>query len=240
MPPLASLTPSLILTVVFGPPPTRRQQRCGAARAGSYQTEEHHAQRSSELSEGLLSKALRDVRSGRLQENRAALLYGIPPPGILRSQLEAPGPIQREDVTSRDVTSSARGEEVRLVLQRVAAWAELGGERRDVLPSLLCPAEGFVSVFTSPGSERISTSVSPRSNRAPDQLFLSLNLVAWLRPLHYHHNTTTTTNIAATSSSPLRLHRALLPSLDLPDLSHRCPAHHRCSSLDDPEERGGA
>lgn len=131
MPPLASLTPSLILTVVFGPPPTRRQQRCGAARAGSYQTEEHHAQRSSELSEGLLSKALRDVRSGRLQENRAALLYGIPPPGILRSQLEAPGPIQREDVTSRDVTSSARGEEVRLVLQRVAAWAELGAREEN-------------------------------------------------------------------------------------------------------------
>lgn len=140
MPPLASLTPSLILTVVFGPPPTRRQQRCGAARAGSYQTEEHHAQRSSELSEGLLSKALRDVRSGRLQENRAALLYGIPPPGILRSQLEAPGPIQREDVTSRDVTSSARGEEVRLVLQRVAAWAERGRrtERCSSFPPLSC------------------------------------------------------------------------------------------------------
>ncbi|XP_064782021.1 ligand-dependent nuclear receptor corepressor-like protein [Oncorhynchus masou masou] len=77
----------------------RQQQRWGAA--GAYQTEEHHAQRSSELSEGLLSKALRDVRAG-------------------------------EDVTSQDVTAAAaHGEEVRLVLQRVAAWAELGAREEN-------------------------------------------------------------------------------------------------------------
>ncbi|XP_064781902.1 ligand-dependent nuclear receptor corepressor-like protein [Oncorhynchus masou masou] len=160
----------------------RQQQRWGAA--GAYQTEEHHAQRSSELSEGLLSKALRDVRSGRLQENRAALLYGIPLE-ILRSELG-------EDVT----TAAAHGEEVRLVLQRVAAWAELGA-REENGEMLFLP----------------SSSSSPALPPPP-------------------HHGTTTTNIAATSSSLLRLHRSLLPSLDLPDLS----PHHRCSSLDDPEE----
>uniref|UniRef100_A0A674A174 Ligand-dependent nuclear receptor corepressor-like protein n=2 Tax=Salmo trutta TaxID=8032 RepID=A0A674A174_SALTR len=226
----------------------QQQQRWGAARTGSYQTEEHHAQRSSELSEGLLSKALRDVRSGRLQENRAALLYGIPP-GILRSQLEALGPIQREDVTSRDVMSSARGEEVRLVLQRVAAWAELGA-RKENGETFFLPSSS--SCLTQRVLQRaLSRSLPPQLR---EDLYLHIPQVksrsrpALLLPepcslaeaLHYHppphHNTTTTTNIAATSSSPLRLHRALLPSLDLPDLSPRCPAHHRCSSLDDPEE----
>uniref|UniRef100_A0A8C7IVC2 HTH psq-type domain-containing protein n=1 Tax=Oncorhynchus kisutch TaxID=8019 RepID=A0A8C7IVC2_ONCKI len=228
------LSPSLILTVVFGPPPTRRQQqRWGAA--GAYQTEEHHAQRSSELSEGLLSKALRDVRSGRLQENRAALLYGIPLE-ILRSELG-------EDVTSQDV-AAAHGEEVRLVLQRVAAWAELGA-REENGEMLFLPSSS--SCLTRHGLQRVLSRSLPPQLR--EELHLRIPQVrSRSRPapplpepcslaehLHYHpppHHGTTTTNIAATSSSLLRLHRSLLPSLDLPDLS----PHHRCSSLDDPEE----
>uniref|UniRef100_A0AAZ3PV08 Uncharacterized protein n=1 Tax=Oncorhynchus tshawytscha TaxID=74940 RepID=A0AAZ3PV08_ONCTS len=212
------LSPSLILTVVFGPPPTRRQQQCWGA-AGAYQTEEHHAQRSSELSEGLLSKALRDVRSGRLLENRAALLYGIPL-GILRSELG-------EDVTSQDV-AAAHGEEVRLVLQRVAAWAELGA-REENGEMLFLPSSS--SCLTRHGLQRVL------SRSLPPQLREELHLrIPQVRsppalPPPPHHGTTTT-NIAATSSSLLRLHRSLLPSLDLPDLS----PHHRCSSLDDPEE----
>ncbi|KAK6324394.1 hypothetical protein J4Q44_G00037360 [Coregonus suidteri] len=209
------------------PKASGRQQRWGAARA--YQTEYHHAERSSELSEGLLSKALRDVRSGSLQENRAALLYGIPP-GTLRSQLEAPGPVQGEDVTSQDVMSSARGGEMRLALQRVAAWAELGAreENGEMLFSSSC--------LTQRGLQRALSLSHPHTPLRIPQVRSSSRPAPRLpepyslaEALHYHHpphHGATTTNTAATSSSLLRLHRALLPD----------PAHHHCSSLDDPED----
>lgn len=122
-------TPSItsILTLLFGPPIPRRQHR----------QREEYIERSWELSEGLLSKALKDIRSGRLQEQRAALLYGIPL-HTLRQGLEswaegrlgmlpqlAPGSRDfREEVTSYNVMSSMLGGEARLVLQKVAAWAE--------------------------------------------------------------------------------------------------------------------
>ncbi|KAM9398331.1 ligand-dependent nuclear receptor corepressor-like protein [Salvelinus alpinus] len=215
----------------------RQQRRWGAA--GASQSEGHHAQRSSQLSEGLLSKALRDVRSGYLQENRAVLLYGIPP-GILRSQLEG------EDVTSQDVMSSAHGEEARLVLRRVAAWAELGA-REENGETLFLPSSSFC--LSQRGLRRaLSRSLPPQLREEPPLRIpqvISRSRPALPEPyslaeaLHSHpppHHGTTITNIAATSSSLLRLHRALLPSLDLPDLSPRCPAHRRCSSLDDPEE----
>uniref|UniRef100_A0A3P8Q526 HTH psq-type domain-containing protein n=1 Tax=Astatotilapia calliptera TaxID=8154 RepID=A0A3P8Q526_ASTCA len=90
-----------------------------------------------ELSEGLLSKALKDIRSGRLQEQRAALLYGIPLQtlrqgldgwaegrlGVLH-QLKAGSRDIRDEVTSCNVMSTMLGGEARLVLQKVAAWAE--------------------------------------------------------------------------------------------------------------------
>ncbi|XP_031732165.1 ligand-dependent nuclear receptor corepressor-like protein isoform X3 [Anarrhichthys ocellatus] len=96
-----------------------------------------YIERSLELSEGLLSKALKDIRSGRLQEQRAALLYGIPLHTLRRGlggwaegrlgilhQL-APGSRDfRDEVTSYNVMSSMLGGEARLVLQKVAAWAE--------------------------------------------------------------------------------------------------------------------
>ncbi|XP_071359363.1 ligand-dependent nuclear receptor corepressor-like protein isoform X4 [Trachinotus anak] len=98
---------------------------------------EEYIERSWELSEGLLSKALKDIRSGRLQEQRAALLYGIPL-HTLRQGLEgcAEGRLGmlpqlasgsrdfRDEVTSHSVMSSMLGGEARLVLQKVAAWAE--------------------------------------------------------------------------------------------------------------------
>ncbi|XP_029358541.1 ligand-dependent nuclear receptor corepressor-like protein isoform X3 [Echeneis naucrates] len=100
-----------------------------------HRQKEEYIERSWELSEGLLSKALKDIRSGRLQEQRAALLYGIPLHtlrqgldgwaegrlGIL-PQLTAGSRDFRDDVTS--VMSSMLGGEARLVLQKVAAWAE--------------------------------------------------------------------------------------------------------------------
>ncbi|XP_041640820.1 ligand-dependent nuclear receptor corepressor-like protein isoform X2 [Cheilinus undulatus] len=98
---------------------------------------EEYIERSLELSQGLLSKALKDIRSGRLQEQRAALLYGIPL-HTLRQGLDSwpeeklgtfhkMAPVSRDfrdEVTSYNVMSSMLGGEARLVLQKVAAWAE--------------------------------------------------------------------------------------------------------------------
>ncbi|KAM4750649.1 ligand-dependent nuclear receptor corepressor-like protein isoform 3-T3 [Anableps anableps] len=96
-----------------------------------------YIERSWELSEGLLSKALKDIRSGRLQEQRAALLYGIPLQtlrqgldnwtdrklGVLH-HLKQDGRDYRDEATSHNAMSSALGGEARLVLQKVAACAE--------------------------------------------------------------------------------------------------------------------
>lgn len=85
----------------------------------------------------MLSKALKDIRSGRLQEQRAALLYGIPlhvlrqgRDGLAEGRLGMPHQLTpgsrdfRDEVTSYNVMSSMLGGEARLVLQKVAAWAE--------------------------------------------------------------------------------------------------------------------
>lgn len=97
-----------------------------------------------ELSEGLLSTALKDIRSGRLLEQRAALLYGIPL-YTLRQGLEdwAEGILAmprrlgkgskdfKEETASYNTVPSRLGGEARLVLQKVAAWAEqaeVGGD----------------------------------------------------------------------------------------------------------------
>lgn len=83
-----------------------------------------------------MSKALKDIRSGRLQEQRAALLYGIPLHMLKRgledwAQLAPVSPDFRDEITSYNLMSSTLGGEARLVLQKVAAWAEqaeIGGE----------------------------------------------------------------------------------------------------------------
>ncbi|XP_060942917.1 ligand-dependent nuclear receptor corepressor-like protein isoform X2 [Limanda limanda] len=105
--------------------------------SGRQRRQKEYNERSWELSEGLLSKALKDIRSGRLLEQRAALLYGIPLQ-TLRQGLDGlaegrlgmlqqftPGSNDlRDEVTSYNVMSSMLGGEARLVLQKVAAWAE--------------------------------------------------------------------------------------------------------------------
>lgn len=119
-----------ILTMLFGPPIPRRQCR---------QKKVEYIERSLELSEGLMSKALKDIRSGRLQEQRAALLYGIPLHTLKRgledwAQLAPVSPGFRDEITSYNVMSSTLGGEARLVLQKVAAWAEqaeIGGEAEE-------------------------------------------------------------------------------------------------------------
>lgn len=98
-----------------------------------------YIERSLELSEGLMSKALKDIRSGRLQEQRAALLYGIPLHTLKRglenwAQLAPVSPDFRDEITSYKVMSSTLGGEARLVLQQVAAWAEqaeVGGDAEE-------------------------------------------------------------------------------------------------------------
>ncbi|KAG7261581.1 hypothetical protein CRUP_019227 [Coryphaenoides rupestris] len=119
---------------------------------------EDYVERSWELSEGLLSKALKDVRSGRLQEQRAALLYGIPL-HTLRQGLEGWAEERLEllqylaqqsgdkadPFTLYNLTSSTLGGEARLILQKVAAWAEqaendgIVEEKADYrLPAVFC------------------------------------------------------------------------------------------------------
>lgn len=106
--------------------------------------QKEYIERSWELSEGLLSTALKDICSGRLQEQRAALLYGIPLQ-TLRQGLDDVAERRldelqqftqgardfRDDVTSHIVMSSALGSEARLVVQKVAVWAEVGGNTKE-------------------------------------------------------------------------------------------------------------
>ncbi|XP_041838439.1 ligand-dependent nuclear receptor corepressor-like protein isoform X4 [Melanotaenia boesemani] len=104
---------------------------------GRQHRQKEYTERSWELSQGLLSKALKDIRSGRLQEQRAALLYGIPLQTLRRGldtwaegrqglllQLTSESRDFRDEVASHNVMSSTLGGEARLVLQKVAAWAE--------------------------------------------------------------------------------------------------------------------
>lgn len=135
--PKSTLPITSILTLLFGPPIPRRQCR----------QKEEYIERSLELSEGLLSTALKDIRSGRLLEQRAALLYGIPlhtlrqgledwaegilgmPPGLGKGNRDF-----RDEMASYNVMSSRLGGEARLVLQKVAAWAEqaeIGGDEEE-------------------------------------------------------------------------------------------------------------
>uniref|UniRef100_A0A3B3BW35 Ligand dependent nuclear receptor corepressor-like n=1 Tax=Oryzias melastigma TaxID=30732 RepID=A0A3B3BW35_ORYME len=133
VPPMPKSNPS-ILTLMFGPPIPRRQHK------------PEYTERSWELSEGLLSKALKDIRSGRLHEQRAALLYGIPLQTLkqgldiwakgrqaILDQLTPGSGDFRDGLTSQSLISTLGGE-ARLVLQKVATWteqAEIGGEAEE-------------------------------------------------------------------------------------------------------------
>ncbi|XP_042561793.1 ligand-dependent nuclear receptor corepressor-like protein isoform X2 [Clupea harengus] len=97
---------------------------------------EDYLDRSSEFSEGLLSKALKDVQSGSLDIQKAAILYGIPQRTLLL-QLEALAYEGAGVFRSMGQDSSLDGamwqsREARLVLQRVAAWARAQSSRTDL------------------------------------------------------------------------------------------------------------
>ncbi|XP_060917820.1 ligand-dependent nuclear receptor corepressor-like protein isoform X2 [Labrus mixtus] len=162
---------------------SKRNSVCSAASSSDHKSsgrqrrqKEEYIERSLELSEGLLSKALKDIRSGRLLEQRAALLYGIPL-HTLRQGLDgwaegksgalhqiAPGSKDfRDEVTSYNVMSSMLGGEARLVLQKVAAWAEraeIGGavEENGDLSSPL----SSISFFQPSGLQKALTQSFPQ------------------------------------------------------------------------------
>ncbi|KAJ8000449.1 hypothetical protein DPEC_G00180240 [Dallia pectoralis] len=227
----------------------QQEQRWATDRVGVSHTE-HHAERSSELSEALLSKALRDVRSGCLEENRAALLYGIPQE-TLRSQLEVLTSLQGD--VGR---CPARGGEVRLMLQKVAAWAELGerGENREMRflhsSSSSCLTQHGLHMALSLSLPQLREELHLLPPTSPPSVPLRIpqvrsflpphlpdpnGLVKTVHYLHPPHDGSTAAGVDSSSSSLLKLHRSLLPSLDLPDLPPHHPVHRRSSSLDDSE-----
>ncbi|KAM9770592.1 ligand-dependent nuclear receptor corepressor-like protein isoform 3-T3 [Menidia menidia] len=151
--------------------------------SGRQHRQKEYTERSWELSEGLLSKALKDIRSGRLQEQRAALLYGIPlqtlrqgldgraegRQGFLR-QLTSASRDFRDEVMSYSAMSSMLGGEARLVLQKVAAWAEraeIGGgadENGDLslpLPHLALYQSGGLQKTLSHGFSQLRDPLQP-------------------------------------------------------------------------------
>ncbi|XP_051719999.1 ligand-dependent nuclear receptor corepressor-like protein isoform X4 [Ctenopharyngodon idella] len=83
---------------------------------------EDYLDRSSEFAEGLLSKALKDIRSGSLDIHKAAILYGIPHK-TLQLQTEA---------LSQKTESVWPTNDTRLILQKVAAWARSQSEQSEV------------------------------------------------------------------------------------------------------------
>ncbi|XP_056620918.1 ligand-dependent nuclear receptor corepressor-like protein isoform X3 [Triplophysa dalaica] len=98
---------------------------------------EDYLDRSSEFAEGLLSKALKDIRSGSLDVHKAAILYGIPQKTLqlqteaLSPELKAGGPhILGENGRSADAVWTSS--DTRLILQKVAAWACSQSEQSEV------------------------------------------------------------------------------------------------------------
>ncbi|XP_051560938.1 ligand-dependent nuclear receptor corepressor-like protein isoform X2 [Myxocyprinus asiaticus] len=98
---------------------------------------EDYLDRSSEFAEGLLSKALKDIRSGSLDIHKAAILYGIPQKTLqLRTEALSPewkaGGPQIFGENGRGTNALWPTNDTRLVLQKVAAWARTQSEQSEV------------------------------------------------------------------------------------------------------------
>ncbi|XP_051940750.1 ligand-dependent nuclear receptor corepressor-like protein isoform X7 [Hippocampus zosterae] len=240
--------------------------------SGRQLRQKEYIERSLELSEGLLSKALKDIRSGRLQEQRAALLYGIPL-YTLRQGLEecsegrlgALHPASqsnrdfREEMTCSSTMSSMLGGEARLVLQKVAAWAEraeIGGDAEEN-GELSFPTSSL-PLYQSSGLQGTLTHSFPQlrdalqpppsptpSLEAPTPLRIpqvrSMSNHSRLAPAEIH----TTTENRRTSPTEGAARPLSFVKLRSPFLPHGCAGSanqsplrliQRCSSLDDSEE----
>ncbi|XP_033871486.2 ligand-dependent nuclear receptor corepressor-like protein isoform X7 [Acipenser ruthenus] len=103
------------------------------AASGRLQKDDY-VERSTELSQGLLSKALKDIQSGALDIHKAAILYGIPQEMLLL-QLEAlsEGKLTTLKSISQDARDDyfSKSKETHLVLQKVASWARVQAERTE-------------------------------------------------------------------------------------------------------------
>ncbi|GAA6214707.1 ligand-dependent nuclear receptor corepressor-like protein [Lates japonicus] len=250
--------------------------------SGRQRRQKEYIERSWELSEGLLSKALKDIRSGRLQEQRAALLYGIPL-HTLRQGLEgwaggrlgmlhqlAPGSKDfRDEVTSYNVMSSMLGGEARLVLQKVAAWAEraeIGGAAEEN-GDFSFPSSSLT--FYQPGGlqkpvphsfPQLRDALQPPSSPPPSLEPATPLRIPQVRSISDHNrsisaencsvaeNRTSSTEGTASSSTAAARPSSLF-KLRPPFLAHGCPGNanqspHRLgprgSSLDDSEEGAGS
>ncbi|XP_034967540.2 ligand-dependent nuclear receptor corepressor-like protein isoform X3 [Zootoca vivipara] len=96
---------------------------------------EDYVERSAELADGLLSKALKDIQSGALDINKAGILYGIPQKTLLL-HLEAlpagkPAPFRNKTRDFNDSYSYKDSRETCAVLQKVALWAKAQAERTE-------------------------------------------------------------------------------------------------------------
>ncbi|XP_041055183.1 ligand-dependent nuclear receptor corepressor-like protein isoform X6 [Carcharodon carcharias] len=93
---------------------------------------EEHVKRSAEFADGLLSKALKDIQSGALDMNKAAILYGIPHQTLLL-HLEAlsggAAPLKSKTRDTREGCFSKTFGEPNTLLQKVALWARAQAER---------------------------------------------------------------------------------------------------------------
>ncbi|XP_066513792.1 ligand-dependent nuclear receptor corepressor-like protein isoform X3 [Hoplias malabaricus] len=79
---------------------------------------EDYLDRSSEFAEGLLSKALKDIRSGSLDVHKAAILYGIPQKTL---RLQAAGEASERKLRGDD-GEFPKTSEAQLLLQKVVTW----------------------------------------------------------------------------------------------------------------------
>ncbi|XP_037117213.1 ligand-dependent nuclear receptor corepressor-like protein isoform X4 [Syngnathus acus] len=258
-----------------GSPSTSSTLSSNIQASGRQLRQKEYIERSLELSEGLLSKALKDIRSGRLQEQRAALLYGIPL-RTLRRGLEdwsegRSGALQpashshrdfREEMTTHSAMSSTLGGEARLVLQKVAAWAEraeIGGDAEEngdlsfSLSSLpFYQPSGLHSSFP-----QLRDALKPPPSPTPSLEAPALLRIPQVRSMSSHgrlppaeiHSTTENRRTSPTEGAANVLTTTARPSsflkLRSPFLVHGCAGSanqsplrlvQRSSSLDDSEE----
>ncbi|XP_061772242.1 ligand-dependent nuclear receptor corepressor-like protein isoform X2 [Nerophis ophidion] len=238
--------------------------------SGRQLKQKEYTERSSELSGGLLSKALKDVCSGRLQEQRAALLYGIPL-HVLRRGLEGSSEEKlhrvaqgRKDFWEETASvSSMLGGEARLVLQKVAAWAEraeIGGSTEEngeltFLPSSLTYHQPGGLLKTLPDSFlQLRDALQPPPSPTPDTPTLlripQVRSVSNRSRSAQAENHSVTENLRTSpTDGPANLSTTARPSplfkLRPPFLALGCAGSanqsphrlvHRSSSLDDSEE----
>ncbi|XP_078534542.1 ligand-dependent nuclear receptor corepressor-like protein isoform X4 [Lissotriton helveticus] len=96
---------------------------------------EDYLERSAEFADGLLSKAMKDIQSGALDMNKAAILYGIPQKTLFIhfKALTAGKPAYFKNKTRsfNDSYLYKNNKETCEVLQKVALWAKAQAERTE-------------------------------------------------------------------------------------------------------------